>query len=211
VVVAPGHSSRALLTQLQDAGVRLVPKPFALGMSCSRCCLLVNTTLHALIIANRRLRVHWFGSSADPFGISTAGFRVEHPQTFIDSVQYGERDAGQVQRGRGRIPVADYRLAASVRSAATVSPALASWGEAPDSVPWRCDHLRTWCQACLCCHSCCCTALQRVPVRSNAPDCRANRANQHFRGRALCQRHVLQVRCSEALLLTGASRQAKQN
>jgi len=59
---------------------------------------------------------------------------VEHPQTFIDSVQYGERDAGQVQRGRGRIPVADYRLAASVRSAATVSPALASWGEAPDSV-----------------------------------------------------------------------------
>ena len=31
VILAPGHSSRALLATLQDAGVKLVPKPFALG------------------------------------------------------------------------------------------------------------------------------------------------------------------------------------
>ena len=155
---------------------------------------------------------------------------MEHPQSFIDSVQYGERDAGQVQRGRGRIPVADYRLAASVRSAATVSPALASWGEAPDSVR-SAEQLDGACMAtapeersvfsfCMCpggviahrhsrwtVHSCITVPVPPSGIIScpHCSSCRANCADQHFRGRALCQRHVLQVRCSQALLLTCAS------
>ena len=72
-------------------------------------------------------------SLCDSWGPCNAGFRVEHPQTFIDSVQYGQQDAEQVQRGRGRIPVADYRLATAIRSDAGVNPALASWGDAPGS------------------------------------------------------------------------------
>eukprot|EP00899_Mesostigma_viride_P021265 jgi/Mesvir1/2913/Mv13983-RA.1 len=41
------------------------------------------------------------------------GFRVEHPQSLIDEIQYG-RDAAQlVQRGGGKIPVADYKLTAN--------------------------------------------------------------------------------------------------
>ncbi|KAK9829431.1 hypothetical protein WJX72_005837 [[Myrmecia] bisecta] len=42
------------------------------------------------------------------------GFRVEHPQALIDAIQYGQADAAEVQRGKGRLPVADYRLAAGV-------------------------------------------------------------------------------------------------
>jgi uncharacterized FAD-dependent dehydrogenase len=48
-----------------------------------------------------------------PFSV---GFRIEHPQSFIDSVQYGEEDAGMVMRGKGVIPVADYRLAAEIKT-----------------------------------------------------------------------------------------------
>ena len=54
VVLAVGHSSRAMYTALLAKGVALSPKPFALG------------------------------------------FRVEHPQALIDSIQYGhEYAAGQ--------------------------------------------------------------------------------------------------------------------
>jgi uncharacterized FAD-dependent dehydrogenase len=42
------------------------------------------------------------------------GFRIEHPQTLIDSLQYGQTDAEElVLRGKGPIPVAEYRLAAN--------------------------------------------------------------------------------------------------
>ena len=51
VVLAVGHSSRAMYTALLAKGVALSPKPFALG------------------------------------------FRVEHPQALIDSIQYGQEYA----------------------------------------------------------------------------------------------------------------------
>ena len=39
------------------------------------------------------------------------GFRIEHPQSVIDTIQYGKQDAQNlVLRGKGPIPVADYRL-----------------------------------------------------------------------------------------------------
>jgi len=44
---------------------------------------------------------------AKPFAV---GLRVEHPQALIDTAQYGEL-ASLVARGKGPVPVADYRLA----------------------------------------------------------------------------------------------------
>ena len=44
-----------------------------------------------------------------------AGFRVEHPQELINRIQYGPETAGQCDRGKGKVPVADYKLAAEVR------------------------------------------------------------------------------------------------
>ncbi|TVU19370.1 hypothetical protein EJB05_35515, partial [Eragrostis curvula] len=41
------------------------------------------------------------------------GLRIEHPQELINSIQYSEL-AAEVQKGRGRIPVADYKIAKSV-------------------------------------------------------------------------------------------------
>lgn len=41
------------------------------------------------------------------------GLRIEHPQELINSIQYSEL-AAEVQRGRGRIPVADYKIVKSV-------------------------------------------------------------------------------------------------
>jgi uncharacterized FAD-dependent dehydrogenase len=40
-----------------------------------------------------------------------AGFRIEHPQALLDVLQYGESLAGFASRGKGKLPVADYRLA----------------------------------------------------------------------------------------------------
>lgn len=69
VVLAPGHSSRPLYTQLViDAGVLVTPQPCAVG------------------------------------------FRAEHPQSLIDAAQYGPDIAARVLRGKGAVPVADYRL-----------------------------------------------------------------------------------------------------
>ena len=209
-----------------------MPKPFALGL------FLTTALLASDDFAARSLNAPsgWNGSiSCEPCGRFFAGFRVEHPQAFIDSVQYGERDAMKVQRGRGRIPVADYRLAASVGSAATVSPALSSWGEAPDSLR-SAEQLDGACTAaapaersvfsfCMCpggavarekgiLHSQRCPAFscpQPCNTISWAHQClsrRANRADQHFRGRALCQRNVLQVSRSVAPLSPGASADA---
>ena len=44
------------------------------------------------------------------------GFRVEHPQALIDQIQYGAAFSQQTLRGKGSIPVADYRLATQVPS-----------------------------------------------------------------------------------------------
>ena len=45
------------------------------------------------------------------------GFRIEHPQTLIDQIQYGKEDADtKVLRGKGQIPVADYRLSSTIIS-----------------------------------------------------------------------------------------------
>ena len=41
------------------------------------------------------------------------GFRVEHPQELIDELRYGEW-ATRVQRGKGPLPVASYKLTAQV-------------------------------------------------------------------------------------------------
>ena len=40
-----------------------------------------------------------------------AGFRIEHPQALLDAAQYGAELAPLASRGRGPLPVADYRLA----------------------------------------------------------------------------------------------------
>lgn len=50
--------------------------------------------------------------SLQPKGIAV-GFRVEHPQELINSIQYGEFGS-LCDRGKGSIPVADYRLVADV-------------------------------------------------------------------------------------------------
>jgi uncharacterized FAD-dependent dehydrogenase len=45
------------------------------------------------------------------------GFRIEHPQALIDSLQYGKAHAEElVLRGKGPIPVAEYRLAANFQN-----------------------------------------------------------------------------------------------
>jgi len=51
--------------------------------------------------------------SSKPFAM---GFRIEHPQALIDSIQYGLKDmkADSILRGKGPIPVADYRLAVTI-------------------------------------------------------------------------------------------------
>ena len=49
-------------------------------------------------------------AEAKPFAL---GFRVEHPQAFVDAAQYGDL-ASEVMKGKGKIPVADYRLTAEV-------------------------------------------------------------------------------------------------
>ena len=49
-------------------------------------------------------------AEAKPFAL---GFRVEHPQSFVDEAQYGELSS-EVMRGKGKVPVADYRLATEV-------------------------------------------------------------------------------------------------
>jgi len=49
------------------------------------------------------------------------GFRVEHPQEYIDQLRYGEW-ASRVQRGRGPLPVASYKLTAQVPRTHRSSP-----------------------------------------------------------------------------------------
>ena len=44
---------------------------------------------------------------AKPFAV---GFRLEHPQQFVNELQYGKEDAEKVLRGAGPLPVADYKV-----------------------------------------------------------------------------------------------------
>ena len=71
VVLAVGHSARALYERLVALGVHVEAKPIAVG------------------------------------------FRVEHPQELINRIQYGAFGA-LCDRGKGKVPVADYRLAHEV-------------------------------------------------------------------------------------------------
>ena len=43
-----------------------------------------------------------------------AGFRIEHPQALLDALQYGSELAPLAARGKGPLPVADYRLAHTI-------------------------------------------------------------------------------------------------
>lgn len=49
--------------------------------------------------------------AAKPFA---AGFRVEHPQELINRIQYGAETAQHCDRGKGKVPVADYRVTTEV-------------------------------------------------------------------------------------------------
>ncbi|CAM6089404.1 unnamed protein product [Calypogeia fissa] len=59
-----------------------------------------------------RLLHHNVSMTAKPFAV---GFRIEHPQELINEMQY-HRWANEVQRGKGKLPVADYKLATDVSS-----------------------------------------------------------------------------------------------
>eukprot|EP00873_Tetraselmis_striata_P000080 jgi/Tetstr1/420344/TSEL_011464.t1 len=65
---------------------------------------------------------------AKPFAM---GFRIEHPQAVIDNIQYGAKDASLVQRGDGPLPVADYKLTATVAAPPAaleaLDPAFRAW------------------------------------------------------------------------------------
>lgn len=51
---------------------------------------------------------------------------MEHPQALIDKIQYGN-DAGGVMRGKGSLPVASYRLAATIPpTSASRAPSVSS-------------------------------------------------------------------------------------
>ncbi|KAL3678113.1 hypothetical protein R1sor_021069 [Riccia sorocarpa] len=62
-----------------------------------------------------KLISHNVAMTAKPFAV---GFRVEHPQELINELQY-HRFASEVQKGKGRLPVADYKLAADGSSLET--------------------------------------------------------------------------------------------
>lgn len=62
--------------------------------------------------------LHDLGAALTPKPFSM-GFRIEHPQGLIDALQYGAADAAEhVLRGKGPMPVAEYRLAANFEEAA---------------------------------------------------------------------------------------------
>lgn len=44
------------------------------------------------------------------FDARKVGLRIEHPQEVINKIQYS-KFAGEVQKGRGKVPVADYKVA----------------------------------------------------------------------------------------------------
>ena len=82
-------------------------------------------------------------SSAGPSAARPACRRIEHPQELINALQYGAADAAQVQRGKGRYPVAEYRLAAEISAAqaaqAAAAAAQAVGGEGGGGEGWLAD------------------------------------------------------------------------
>ncbi len=52
--------------------------------------------------------------------------RIEHPQSLIDVARLGRESAGEVQRGKGRIPVAEYKLACEVQDPTFSPPSTSS-------------------------------------------------------------------------------------
>ena len=137
VVLAPGHSARELYRTLLARDVAITPKAFAAGFRCAcHCCgaAALGTCLAAgplccgclaawarsgspLHCSAPALTLTLLASPAAPLPAS-----IEHPQALIDRLQYGASDAAKVQRGKGPIPVAEYRLAAEI-SAATAAAA----------------------------------------------------------------------------------------
>ncbi|KAG5190617.1 hypothetical protein JKP88DRAFT_352619 [Tribonema minus] len=99
VVLGIGHSARPLYERLLDGGLHLEPKVCARDVS-------AEPWLRAPICDYTQ-------------GIAV-GFRVEHPQDLIDYIQYGAFSAeygalsAEVLRGKGPVPVADYKLVADL-------------------------------------------------------------------------------------------------
>jgi hypothetical protein len=110
--VATLHAPQRIITL--HAPLRLRPRRWAAGEE-----ILADRIVVAPGHSARGLytHLHALGArlEAKPFSV---GFRVEHPQTLVDTARYGEDLAAQVQRGASKVPVADYRLAANVPAAA---------------------------------------------------------------------------------------------
>ena len=60
-----------------------------------------------------------------------AGFRIEHPQGLLDTIQYGSKYAGYVDNGKGPLPVADYRVANTVEDGVAAGRACYSFCMCP--------------------------------------------------------------------------------
>ena len=89
-------------TQPQVAGVRLADGQ---QLSCDAVVLAVGHSARDLY---RSLYAQ--GVPMEALGCSV-GFRIEQPQSMVDSAQYGDQLASMhVLRGQGKLPVADYRL-----------------------------------------------------------------------------------------------------
>ncbi|CAJ1939982.1 unnamed protein product [Sphenostylis stenocarpa] len=93
VILAVGHSARDIYEVLHAHNVELIPKDFAMQLPYGSA---VASSLLACIVYN--------------LGLIHVGLRIEHPQELINSIQYAEL-ASEVCHGRGKIPVADYKVA----------------------------------------------------------------------------------------------------
>lgn len=69
----------------------------------------------------RRLQESEVALVAKPIAV---GFRIEHPQELINQIQYGDVFSQQCLRGKGPVPVADYRLATQVEDSLAMSKEL---------------------------------------------------------------------------------------
>ncbi|KAF6176511.1 hypothetical protein GIB67_007894 [Kingdonia uniflora] len=81
VVMAVGHSARDMYQMLLSHNVELVPKDFAVSL---------------------KRMLEW----PNNFQV---GLRIEHPQELINTIQYSGL-ATEVRNGRGKVPVADYKV-----------------------------------------------------------------------------------------------------
>jgi uncharacterized FAD-dependent dehydrogenase len=100
----------ARVAELTTAGGRVTGVKMADGseIAASRVVLAVGHSARDMYVHLHNLDV---AMTPKPFSM---GFRIEHPQALIDSIQYGEEDAAEyVLRGKGPMPVSEYRLAAN--------------------------------------------------------------------------------------------------